>query len=97
MDGHGPIQPGEQIGFMVTAGNARNNQGPNGQQRSNVVLLSATDKGIFDFPVQTIVPDPLNPNPELNSDPSSGKVTLETLHADLQTLTALVKSLKGSG
>jgi hypothetical protein len=95
MDGHGPIQPGEQIGFMVTAGNARNNQGPNGEQRSNVVLLAATDTGVFDFPVKPTVPDP-DP-PDLNLDPVPGKITLETLHADLQTLIAMVKSLKGSG
>jgi hypothetical protein len=100
MDGHGPIQPGEQIGFMVTAGNARNNQGPNGEQRSNVVLLAATDNGVFDFPAKAPDPNPdpnPNPNPDPNPDPRPGMVTLETLHTDLQTLIAMVKTLKGNG
>ena len=39
MSGHQPA-PGEQVGFLVTAGDARNN-GPNSvNQRSNVVLVS---------------------------------------------------------
>ena len=87
MHGHGPILPGEQIGFMITAGNARNNQGPNGMQRSNAVLLAATDRGVFDFPVE---PKPDN----LGTTNGPGIVTLETLHADLQTLIAMVRDLK---
>jgi hypothetical protein len=96
MDSHGPILPGEQIGFMVTAGNARNNQGPNGMQRSNVVLLAATDRGVFEFPVQTITPKP-DPEPARPLQPSGTIVTLETLHADLQTLIAMVRDLKKDG
>jgi len=92
MDAHGPIQAGEQIAFMVTAGNARNNQGPNGTQRSNVVLLAATDRGVFDFPVDAPKPKP-GPGPAPEPVRPSA-VTLETLHADLQTLIAMVKDLK---
>lgn len=48
--GHGPIQPGEQIAFMVTAGNARDNAGPFPvQERSNVVVFAATDNGAYTF------------------------------------------------
>jgi hypothetical protein len=90
MDSHGPIQQGEQIGFMVTAGNARNNQGPNGTQRSNVVLLAATDRGVFDFPVTL----KLKPDSAEGSGTRVPGVTLETLHADLQTLIAMVRDLK---
>lgn len=46
MQEHGPIQPGELIGFMVTSGNARDGVGPFGpQERSNVVVFNATDNG----------------------------------------------------
>ena len=78
-----PILPGNN-GFMITAGNARNNQGPNGQ-RSNAVLLAATDRGVFDFSAET------KPDPKPNGPVT---VTLETLHADLQTLIAMVRELK---
>ncbi len=46
MQEHGPIKAGEQIGFMVTSGNARDSVGPFGpQERSNVVVFPATDNG----------------------------------------------------
>lgn len=46
--GSGPIAAGEQIGFMVTAGAARDNTGPYlVQERSNVVLFAATDRGAY--------------------------------------------------
>ena len=76
---------------MVTAGNARNNQGPNGMQRSNVVLLAATDRGVFDFLPARLIPGP-GPTAAIGE-----KVTLETLHADLQTLIAMVRELKKDG
>jgi hypothetical protein len=102
MDAHGPILPGEQVGFMVTAGNARNNQGPNGMQRSNVVLLAATDRGVFDFPVEASGPGPHDSDGGGLTTRTAGTttgttVTLETLHADLQTLIAMVKDLKKQG
>jgi hypothetical protein len=49
MPDHGPIRPGELIGFMVTAGNARDSVGPVLQERSNVVVFPATDNGTFTF------------------------------------------------
>jgi hypothetical protein len=49
MQEHGPIRPAELIGFMVTAGNARDNVGPMLQERSNVVVFPATDNGTFTF------------------------------------------------
>jgi hypothetical protein len=49
MQDHGPIRPGEPIGFMVTPGNARDNVGPTLPERSNVVVVPATDNGVFDF------------------------------------------------
>lgn len=46
MQEHGPIKTGEQIGFMVTSGNARDSVGPFGpHERSNVVVFAATDNG----------------------------------------------------
>lgn len=48
--GHGQIQPGELIGLFVTSGNARDSAGPYGpQERSNVVVVPATDRGTFTF------------------------------------------------
>jgi hypothetical protein len=49
MQEHGPIRPGESIGFLVTAGNARDSVGPVLQERSNVVVVPATDNGTFTF------------------------------------------------
>ena len=49
MQGHGPIRSGELIGFMVTAGNARDSVGPILQERSNVVVFPATDNASFTF------------------------------------------------
>jgi hypothetical protein len=46
-----------------------------------------TDRGVFDFPVE---PKPDN----LGTTNGPGIVTLETLHADLQTLIAMVRDLK---
>jgi hypothetical protein len=50
MDTHGVIQPGELIGFLVTSGNTRDSVGPYGpMERSNVVVVPATDRGTFTF------------------------------------------------
>jgi hypothetical protein len=64
--GHGPIAPGEEIGFMVTSGNQRDSAGPDSvHERSNVVTFAATDNGHYSFsttptpvPVPTPVPAP---------------------------------------
>ena len=49
MPDHGPTRSGELIGFMVTAGNARDSVGPMVQERSNVVVFPATDNASFTF------------------------------------------------
>ena len=99
INGHGPIQPGEKIGLMVTSGNARDSGGPFGpSERSNVVVIAATDRGVFDFPVDAPVPTPTpppTPTPAAATLSPATKVTLETLHADLQALTALVRKALG--
>ena len=99
INGHGPIQPGEKIGLMVTSGNARDSGGPFGpSERSNVIVIAATDRGVFDFPVDAPVPTPTpppTPTPAAATLSPETKVTLETLHADLQTLTALVRKALG--
>lgn len=65
LNGHGPIQPSEPIGLMVTSGNARDNVGPMSvQERSNVVVIPATDRGSFTFgavlpPPPTVTPPPV--------------------------------------
>jgi hypothetical protein len=52
MQGHQPVV-GEQMGFFVSAGDARGQRGPTGpRERSNVVLVSlpAGDNGVFTYP-----------------------------------------------
>jgi len=50
MHEHGPIKPGELIGFMVTSGNARDSVGPFGpKERSNVVVVKAADNATYTF------------------------------------------------
>lgn len=62
--GHGPIRPGEPIGFLVTSGNARDNVGPlSVQERSNVVVVPATDRGSFTFGAPSPPPVPAPPPP----------------------------------
>lgn len=58
LHGSGPIQPGEAIGFMVTSGNQRNSDGPNSMlERSNIVVVPASDNATFAFPSEA-TPDP---------------------------------------
>lgn len=55
--GHGPIAPGEEIGFMVTSGNQRDSAGPDSvMERSNVVTFPAQDFAHYSF--STAVPPP---------------------------------------
>lgn len=51
MYGHGPIHNGEQIGFMLTAGNARDSGGGRGQtqQRSQSVIVTAAANATYSF------------------------------------------------
>lgn len=62
--GHGAIQSGETIAFLVTSGNQRDSVGPNSvQERSNVVVVQATDNGTFDFSGAPTPPSPDPPPP----------------------------------
>ena len=63
----GPLQPTEQIGFMLTAGAAREDgiEGARSiQERTNIVLVPATDTGVFTFaPDVPAEPPASTPNP----------------------------------
>lgn len=62
MEQHGPIPQGEPIAFMVTSGDARDSKGPYGpKERSNVVVVAATDSGSFTFGSTPVPPDPPTP------------------------------------
>ncbi len=82
MTGH-IIAPGELIGFMVSAGNARLNADSSVHERSNIVLLAApaNDTGHFDFPNAPPTPAPLPFPPPAR------------IPVDLGTLTVLVRRL----
>lgn len=82
MDQHGPIRPGESIGFMVTSGNARFATGPMGpMERSNVVVVPAADVADYTFastpPPPVVVPPPvvIPPPPPVVVVPPSPPVT----------------------
>ncbi len=72
---HGPIKTGEEIGFMVSSGDARDSKGPYSvRERSNVVVVKATDNGtfVFDSSVDTppaTVPSAPPPIPAPGPDP----------------------------
>lgn len=62
--GHGPIQPGETIGFMVTSGNQRDSVGPDSvHERSNIVTFAATDNGHYAFSGAPVSPPAPVPTP----------------------------------
>jgi len=71
--GHGPIKPGESIAFLVTSGDARDSKGPYGpSERSNVVVVQATDNGDFAFAAQpppVVVPPPVVMPPPVQPPP----------------------------
>lgn len=88
MFGYGPIKPGTPIGFMVTSGNARDSVGPYGpQERSNIVLVPASNNATFTFPE---IPSPIPVPPT----PPSGAVTLEDILAAIKAVQADVSVLK---
>jgi hypothetical protein len=65
MNEGGPITPGEQIGFMVTSGNQRDDDGPNSvQERSNIVVVPAADNAVYTFTDEPVKPDPIEPKPD---------------------------------
>lgn len=105
--GHGPIQPGESIGFLVTSGNERDNGGPYSvQERSNTVIVAATDRGTFTWgapaptPIPTPGPPPLPPQPPpapppapLPPPPPLPSTDLSGLYSQLATLGQKVDAL----
>lgn len=97
--GHGPIRPGEQIGFMVTSGNARDSVGPYGpSERSNVVVFSAADNAHYTFsaappppvvipPVIVTPPPPIvTPPPVVVTPPSSDPLLAQAVELLKQQL-----------
>jgi hypothetical protein len=61
LHGSGPIAPGEPIGFCVVSGDARDSKGPYGpRERSNVVVVSASDNASYAWSVE---PPPVPPDP----------------------------------
>jgi hypothetical protein len=85
----GPIVAGEAIGFMVSSGDARMNKGPFGpQERSNIVVVPATDVGAFTFGDAPPVPVP-SPLP-----PDTGDVLLEAIERLLDGVTNLTVAVQ---
>ncbi len=91
--GHGAIVAGERIGFMVTSGNARDSVGPYGpQERSNVVVVAATDNGQFSF-ASPPAPSPMpEPAPQPSPAPLPSSEVLERLVAIETKLDGLIQS-----
>lgn len=75
MTGYQP-RPGEQVGFMVTAGDARNNGHISVQERSNLVLIPFPKSGetysdtsvVPDVPITPEPPEPPKPDDPPNPD-----------------------------
>jgi hypothetical protein len=83
MHEHGPIQPGELIGFMVSSGNGRDNVGPFGpKERSNIVVVKASDIATYTFDSTPIHEE----TPERLAIPGNGG--LPAASADLQAVMA---------
>lgn len=89
------VLPGEMIGFMVTAGNARHRGASSVQERSNVVTIEAPfgDTGVFTFgPVPAPAPAPA-PAP----GPAPLPADLATLLEQVLTIgDALVAAVEGT-
>lgn len=98
--GHGQIQPGELIGLFVTSGNARDSAGPYGpQERSNVVVVSATDRGTFTFapPPPVATPPPVaivTPPPPIVTPPVVPQLDLSSVSAQLALIRQDVAGVK---
>lgn len=87
MFGHGPIQPGERIGFMVTSGDARDHKGPDSvRERSNVVVFPATDRGSFSFGV--VAPPPVVVSPPVIVPPPAPLPSVDVCGPQIAVLRA---------
>lgn len=84
MPSHGAPTPTEQIGIMVTSGNARDSGGPYSvQERSNIVLIPGADSGDYTFqappppppPPPVTVPPPVQAPPAVTPPPAPPVVT----------------------
>jgi hypothetical protein len=73
-----PLHPGEQIGFMVTAGVERRGTFTNVRERSNVKLATVP----ANIPSPHCEKDPNNPNPGGGSDPGDSNVTAPNPESD---------------
>ncbi len=94
MTGH-TIAPGETIGFMVTAGDARNGADSALRERSNVVTIAAPagDQGVFTFD-QTPAPTPAPaPTPEPDHELAPFLDLLEAIHGALEANTQAIARL----
>lgn len=91
--GTDPIRPGESIGFMVTSGDARDRKGPYSvRERSNVVLVAATDTGSFTFDDAPSQVDPPAPQPTPTPTPPPSPGDLSAVVAAIVALTIQVKN-----
>jgi len=101
MQQHGPIAPGESIAFMVTSGDARLSKGPYGpSERSDVVVIPATDFGAFTFGDAPPIPQPPTPQPPGPSKPYPGDATWDaigvTMLADWREAGRVIEAKDGS-
>lgn len=93
LSGSGPIQPGEPIGFMVTSGDQRDKKGADSvRQRSNVVVVPATDIGAFTFETSPATPDTPTTPTTPTAPPSSGELSAVT--AALTALSVQVQAIR---
>lgn len=106
-----PIRAGEKIGFMVVAGSQRAGSfAVSVKERSNIVLVAATDRGVYNFgtqpapeptPAPTPTPDPVptpipppTPAPETPVDLTGILARLDALEAAQGSLVARVGVLE---
>lgn len=108
MPTHGQISPTEQIGFMVTSGNARDSGGPYSvQERSNIVLIPGVDTGDFLFqsvpvaspvvvppPVVVVPPPVVTPPVVVPSPPVLPSTDIGQVYTQLAAVKADVAALK---
>lgn len=70
MTGYQP-KPGELVGFMVTAGDARNSGAQSVQERSNLIAIPFPSSGAIYVPPAPSVDPPVDPPTDPPTDPST--------------------------
>lgn len=99
MTGHQPA-PGEFVGFMVSAGDARNNGAQSVQERSNIVVVPFPSSGwVYNKPADEPVPEPIPepipvPLPPVPSDPNPLAVKLAELYDLYNSQTDRLKAVE---